>query len=1133
MRRALLAGVVSVALAACEEPPHRRSAAAQALEGAAVPGELIVSYAADVPLCVHCLVHGGQALDGFHEQCGVRSAKPLFRSEQEEAAVGAGGPVTAVALRELHRRKHELTARRFPERARRAAAEDATVEASQTYLVELDPAIDLDQAIAALKKSPLVRFVQPNYRLGRDAVPNDPLYTSQWSHQRTHAEQGWSLQTDGSGAVIAVMGEGIEPTHPDLTANLWVNAGEIAGNGLDDDSNGFIDDVNGWDFADDDGNPAPTDPHETGVAGVIGARGNNAAGIAGVAWQARLMSIRFGYTTAQFIEALQYVVANGADVVNMSFSNTDPMKYGSPAARQAVELAVGQGVLLVSSAGNNNTSTAPYPAAFDEVLSVGSTDINEARAPTSNWGGWVDVAAPGQGVMTTRQGTYASQNGTSFSAPYVAGVAGLLLTRDPTLSLSELRIRLQYGTDAIVTDHPIGGRINVQKALSMTGHPTVASFDGLEDGDAVPAQAVVPLRGTALGGSYVLEVRPSGATGWTLLYAGFEVLQGPLGELDVSLLSVGTSRLELRLTSMSGSSSAAATVALLVAGSSGAPAGWPAPVGFGVSTGVTVAAIDGAGGRGLFFGRQGLVQGLGPDGGSLPGWPARIGETVMSTPAVGDIGGDALPEVVVASTVGAATSPLMFALHLDGGIAEGWPVGMSPGRGGVVLVNLDGDPALEIAGATNDGQVFVLNGDGTALPGWPRPLGSPNVQGPPAVGDLDGDGHVELVFHSFTATVVLRADGTEVRRWSKAGSGHELILFDADRDGRLEIAEATTAGFFVRSATGYIITSQSRECSACLLAAADVGPPAGVELIVSADRGFTAQASELLVWSVTGKRMLPGWPRGLRDQHLTGAAIGDLDGDCSPEIVIGGEGLLYAFLPDAGVAAGFPKVAGVTEPSAPAIADVDGDGALDVVATDIEKLYRWSFPAATELEAVPWPTLRVDASNSGRGPAPVSCRNAKRTTGDWCGGGSECLSGNCVESVCCESSCSGSCFSCGDPSNPGRCTLVVSKLSTDPTCPVFACTVEVPCSGSSCGRVVAPDGHPCGEKARCMGGRCIEPVPDAGMPMMMPMPMPMPRPTPPGPLSRGCACGSAEASLLVLVWPLVARRRRRARGGPR
>ncbi|MBL8952483.1 MAG: S8 family serine peptidase, partial [Myxococcaceae bacterium] len=1045
----LAAGATLLAVA----PPQSQGVT----RGDAVPGQLIVTYTAEVPHCVHCLVRDGHVLDDAHAKCGVKSATPLFRSLRDEAELGKAGPVTAKALRELHQRRHEELRARYPVRAARAASTSLAPDTSQTYLLEVSPGLDPHEAAALLRQSPYVRSVEPNLVLHRDAAPNDPLFTQQWSHRVTRAEQGWSLQTDASGAVIAVVGEGIA-AHPDLIDNLWVNAGEVPGNGLDDDGDGFIDDVNGWDFRDDDGDPRPTAPHETGVAGVIAARGNNSTGLAGVAWSAKLMSLRIAYTQANAISALDYAVARGADVVNMSFSNTDPNKYGAAAMRQAVEAAVAQGVLLVSSAGNENTGVAPWPAAFDEVLSVGSTDVNDRRAASSNFGRWVDVAAPGQSVLTTWLDVYQSQSGTSFSAPYVAGLAGLLLTREPALTLDELRIRLEYGSDVLTTDQPVGRRVNVHKALTMTAHPLIANIESLADEQLVGLSAPLAIRGTSLGGTYRLEVRPAGQVAWSVVGAGFELLHGTLGTLDPAALPPGTVRFELRLTtSMPSSTTTVATLLnLRLADTSGVPPGWPVIVGSGFATGITAAPIDGR--QLLFFGQRDAVWALGADGRALAGWPARLDATVMSTPAVGDVTGDGVPEVVVSATLGDPTKPLIYAFGLDGQLIAGWPVGTDEGRGGVLLANVDADPALEVVGSNVEGQAFALNGDGTSLPGWPRLLGSTNVQGPPAVGDLDGDGRLELVFHSWTMTVVLRPDGTEMRRWGKRGTGHTLILFDAEDDGRLEIAEATTAGLTVRSATGQILFSTASG-EVTELAAADVGPPGGVELVGVRSQRVSGGDSDVFVWSVTARRTLDGWPRQV-GSDAAAPTLADLDGDCRPEIIVPSDSLVSAFHLDGSMVNLFPKLSSSgAYPSAATAVDLDGDGVLDLVGASTTTvggtlIHRWVVPGATQTGAAPWPMLRVDAHNSGLGPAAVRCTKTQAPGGAWCKGDSECASGSCSEGVCCATACTGSCFGCAEPGAEGVCTVRQSKLETDASCPDRQCTVARSCtSGTSCGRV--------------------------------------------------------------------------------
>jgi subtilisin family serine protease len=224
------------------------------------------------------------------------------------------------------------------------------------------------------------------------------------------APEAWDITTGNSNVVVAVLDSGVDYNHPDLINNMWTNPGEIAGNGLDDDNNGMIDDVRGWDFVDDDNDPMDSDDHGTHVAGTIAAEGNNGNGITGVVWTAQIMPLRFlnafgSGSVADAIEAIDYAIENGANIVNASYGSYT----SSTAERDAIVRARDAGILFVAAAGNDNwnndSATKHYPSGYDlaNIIAVAATDESDARASFSNYGVTsVDVAAPGTSILSAR-----------------------------------------------------------------------------------------------------------------------------------------------------------------------------------------------------------------------------------------------------------------------------------------------------------------------------------------------------------------------------------------------------------------------------------------------------------------------------------------------------------------------------------------------------------------------------------------------------------------------------------------------------------------------------------------------------------------------------------------------------------
>lgn len=351
-----------------------------------------------------------------------------------------------------------------------------------------------ESTLATLNASPSVQYAEPNYIWSIDqVVPNDPQYPSQYHLNNSgqgggragadiRAQQAWTLQT-GTRVVIAVIDTGVNYNHPDLQNNIWSNPGEIAGNGVDDDRNGFVDDTRGWDFANNDNNPIDDNRHGTHVAGIIAAQGNNATGVSGVNWSAQIMPLKFmtatgSGTSANAIRAINYAVAKGAKISNNSWGGG----AFSQALQDAITAAEQAGHLFVAAAGNsasNNDTTPSYPASYANanIISVASTTNTDGLSTFSNFGArTVDLGAPGQGILSTVLGTTtATLSGTSMASPVVAGVAGLLLASNGSLSLTALRNGILSSVDpvpALSGRTVTGGRVNAFRALQAIGAGT-------------------------------------------------------------------------------------------------------------------------------------------------------------------------------------------------------------------------------------------------------------------------------------------------------------------------------------------------------------------------------------------------------------------------------------------------------------------------------------------------------------------------------------------------------------------------------------------------------------------------------------------------------------------------------------
>jgi subtilisin family serine protease len=356
--------------------------------------------------------------------------------------------------------------------------------------IKLPPGITTAEAIAAMGQDQRVAYAESNDVLhfqGEAAgeVPND-LDPKLWGFQNTGQTGGtpgadsrivdaWKVTTGDSsanGPLIAVIDSGADLDHPDLVGNLWVNAGEIPGDGIDNDGNGVVDDIHGYDGGDDDGSPDDGVGHGTHVAGTIGAVGNNGIGVTGVNQKARLMICKIDsggrITTDGAIRAVLYASKMGADITNNSWGGSRLNKATEDAYRASP-------ALHIAAAGNNGADTdrTPfYPMGFDipNMVAVGATDHNDAKASFSNYGATsVDVTAPGKDILSTKNGGgYHQLSGTSMASPFVAGVTGLIMSAYPDASHAEVKDRLINGSDKVAGlegKSVSNGRVNAAKAL--------------------------------------------------------------------------------------------------------------------------------------------------------------------------------------------------------------------------------------------------------------------------------------------------------------------------------------------------------------------------------------------------------------------------------------------------------------------------------------------------------------------------------------------------------------------------------------------------------------------------------------------------------------------------------------------
>ncbi|MEP6848502.1 MAG: S8 family serine peptidase, partial [Acidobacteriota bacterium] len=364
--------------------------------------------------------------------------------------------------------------------------------------VKLGAAITVEKAVSRYTQFADVEAVQPNFYYALLNTPNDPQFTSpgMYGLSKISAPSAWDMTTGSSAVVVADIDTGMRYTHEDLAANVWTNPGEIPNNGVDDDGNGFIDDVHGYDFRFNDPDPADENGHGTHTAGTIGAAGNNLLGVVGVNWNVKIMPIKIysagaaDSTSAMLVNAYNYVRLMKNRGVNIRVTNNSygdcPEACGyDQATKDAIDALGDAGVLNVFAAGNanNNNDLSPFfPATYTSpsILAVAASDSNDNKAGFSSYGATtVDLAAPGLGILSTyfsSDSSYRALSGTSMATPHTAGAAALLSAWNPALSVASLKATLMNTVDPLANWVGVvksGGRLNIANAML---NPTVCSY---------------------------------------------------------------------------------------------------------------------------------------------------------------------------------------------------------------------------------------------------------------------------------------------------------------------------------------------------------------------------------------------------------------------------------------------------------------------------------------------------------------------------------------------------------------------------------------------------------------------------------------------------------------------------------
>lgn len=410
--------------------------------------------------------------------------------------------------------------------------------------------------------------------------PNDPYYYSHtflpsyyddlWGIKRINSEAAWTKTTGSASIIVANIDTGVDRNHEDLKSNMWVNTAEIPNNAIDDDKNGYIDDYYGWDWHNNDNDPMDDAGHGTHTAGTIAAVGNNAKGVVGVNWKSRIMALKFmganGGTTSNAIKALQYAADKGARVSSNSWGGgrwaIDIFGEYQP-LNDALDYVHGKGMVIVAAAGNDNKNALGYmPASSEKVITVAASDYGDAKSSFSNWGK-IDVAAPGELILSTLpNNSYNLMSGTSMATPHVAGLAALILAKNPALTNEEVRQIIYKGADDLgiagKDDYFGYGRINAGRSVSMASARPLSPIITNPKNTSIFRNAILYIKGSVPGpnfASYKVEYKKDGGSVWTLLKSSTtQVINGTLATMDTSKIADGLYTVRLTAKNTTGKS---------------------------------------------------------------------------------------------------------------------------------------------------------------------------------------------------------------------------------------------------------------------------------------------------------------------------------------------------------------------------------------------------------------------------------------------------------------------------------------------------------------------------------------------------------------------------------------------------
>ncbi len=823
------------------------------------------------------------------------------------------------------------------------------------------------------------------------------------------AAGAWDHTTGAATIIVADIDTGVDRNHEDLQGQMWVNTVETPGNGVDDDDNGYVDDYHGWDWVNNDPDPMDDHGHGTHTVGTIAGVGNNSKGVVGVNWTSKIMALKFLSSSgsgwiADGAAALQYAADMGAKVSSNSWGGS----Y-SQIADDAIKYEHDVGMVVVVAAGNNNSDAlTKSPASADHAVSVAASDYNDAKASFSNWGEKIDVAAPGVGILSLRapgtdmygDGThivdtkYYWANGTSMACPHVAGLAALLLAKNPSLNNEEIRQIIRGGADDLGDsgkDKNYGyGRINAAGSMVLSGTKPLTPIITSPSSRTTVFGNNLQITGSVPGpnfASYKIEVGEGRApASWTTVSNSTnQVIDGVLATVDTTRLVEGTNIFRLIATDTSGKNyqfqvhdvdvdnidaEITSPTSLMTGGAVEIEGTAATKSGLGLSnyklewgvgkyasswsdTGISLAS---SGNQPVQNGLLGVWDTASLEDGKL--YSLRL--TVYST----------------ASTSSSYKTTTTFTSSL----INGWPIfidNMPFSTPAIGDINNDGKNEVVITTGYPDDKIYVYDSSANILPGWPYESSGGGFTSSPTLVDLDGDKKLEIIISNITQGFIFNYNGSLKPGWPKylyTSSGFfraSPAVGDIDADGVLDIIFAdnkkvhalhldgdSLPGFpATRMGLDGLSLSNSKVDSSPVLA--DINGNGKLEIIIGSRIG------KVYIFDSSGQ-LFSGWPQQTDYYRYLGGsyydmptpAVGDLDKNYPGlEIVMPtasditkGEGWVYVWHKDGTPAPNSPfKVQLSSVPnnqpsleSSPVLYDVDADGNLEIMFSWSQRIFQFN-----------------------------------------------------------------------------------------------------------------------------------------------------------------------------------------------